>query len=255
MSGELVVKVSWGPRPESPAELAERWLATLGALTALSSGAPAAPSAGTAAPEPAGAPVSWRWDREGEAGGPVPSGVREFADVVEAGGPEEDADIVGWSAAVTGTWPDGGYAYLRAKGGGSDEHTPFTATLQLFPAPGAAAGSPAPLADRLPEALVVLAESWDADTGLTYDRELFSTVKAAFGLRNSRPRCGWATYLSVNRAALVPDALPGRRHATKGGGLVLEAGHSTEAVMTAQRALADAGALERVPVSEARPAW
>ncbi|MYX73974.1 MULTISPECIES: hypothetical protein [unclassified Streptomyces] len=244
MSGELVVKVSWGPRPESPLELAERWTATLGRLTELS----------------AGKPVVWRRDVDGGGVGDlVPDKAEDFAAVVEAGGPEEDADIIGWSAAVVGRWPDGGYAYVRAKGGGSDEYTPFTATLQLFPAPelGSAvgAGSAAPFSDRLPEALAAFAECWEPDTGLTYDRELFRTVKAAFGLRNSQPRCGWSTYLSANRAALVPEELPGPRHATADGGLVLNAGHSTEAVMAAHRILTDAGALEPLPVPAPRPTW
>ncbi|WP_031083429.1 hypothetical protein [Streptomyces sp. NRRL WC-3549] len=244
MSGELVVKVSWGPRPESLLELAARWTAALGRLTELS----------------AGVPVDWRQDVDGEGvGEPVPPEAEDFAAVVEAGGPEEDAEIIGWSAAVVGRWPNGAYAYLRAKGGGSDVRTPFTAVLQLFPAPGAGAavgaGSAAPFSDRLPQALVALAESWEPDTGLTYDRELFRTVKAAFGLHNSQPRCGWATYLSANRAALVPGELPGPRHRTADGGLVLGTGHSTEAVMAAHRALADAGALEPLPVSAPRPTW
>ncbi|MEU1123215.1 hypothetical protein ABZ371_06425 [Streptomyces sp. NPDC005899] len=243
MSGEVVVKVSWGPRPESPLELAERWLVTLGRLTDLS----------------AGAAVDWRWDVDGGRGETVPDKAEDVAAVVEAGGPEEDADLVGWSAAVVGTWPGGGYAYLRAKGGGSDEYTPFTATLQLFPAPAAAPGSQpgaeAPLTGRLPEALAVLAESWGADTGLTYDRELFGAVKAAFGLRNSQPRCGWATYLSANRAALVPDAFEGPRRITSGGGVVLETGDSVEAVTSAQRTLAEAGALEPLPAAAPRPVW
>ncbi|MDQ0794291.1 hypothetical protein [Streptomyces sp. B1I3] len=240
MSGEVVVKVSWGPRPESPLELAGRWLVTLGRLTELS----------------AGAAVDWRWDVDGTATGEaVPDKAEDVAAVVEAGGPEEDADVIGWSAAVVGRWPDGGYAYLRAKGGGSDEYTPFTATLQLFPAPGAATAAQAPLTGRLPEVLTALAESWDADTGLTYDRELFGTVKAAFGLRNSQPRCGWATYLSANRAALVPEDFGGPRRATAGGGLVLETGHSGEAVVAAQRTLAAAGALEPLPASAPRPVW
>ncbi|WP_406464326.1 immunity 52 family protein [Streptomyces sp. NBC_00111] len=239
MSGELVVKVSWGPRPESSEVLAARWLETLGRLAELS----------------APAPVDWRWDTEGGKGDPVPSDTDEFAGVVEAGAPEEDADILGRQAAVVGTWPDGGYAYLRAKGGGSDAYTPFTATLQLFPGAEAPAGAAPPLAGRLPEVLIALAESWEADTGLSYDRPLFNAVRAAFGLRNSQPRCGWATYLSANRAALVPGDLPGSRHPTAGGGLVLDSGRSTEAVEAAQRALAEAGALEPLPVAAPRPAW
>ena len=239
MSSEVVVKVSWGPRPETPGELAVRWLEVLGRLTELSGPAP----------------VEWRWDVEGGKGAPVPAAVEDVAEAIEAGGPEEDADIVGRQAAVVGTWPDGGYAYLRAKGGGSDAYTPFTATLQLFPAAGAGAGSRPPLTDRLPEVLAALAEAWEADTGLAYDRELFNAVKSAFALRNSRPRCGWVTYLSANRAALVPGDLPGQRRDTAGGGLVLDSGRDTEAVMAAQRAIADAGALEPLPVSEPRPLW
>lgn len=237
MSSEVVVKVSWGPRPESPLRLAERWLATLGALTELSDGIP----------------VDWRWDVDGEDAGPrLPTDVEGFAAAVEAGGPQEDADILGWMTAVTGAWRGGGYAQARVQAGGSDEYTPFTAVLELFPASG---GVSLPLVDRLPEVLMALADAWDADTGLTYDWELFNAVKSAFGLRNSHPRCGWSVFLSENRAALVPAGLAGRRIETAHGGLVLDFGHSAEVVMAAQRTLAEAGALKPVPVSEARPKW
>ncbi|MFF1917053.1 hypothetical protein ACFVYE_36995 [Streptomyces sp. NPDC058239] len=90
---------------------------------------------------------------------------------------------------------------------------------------------------------------------LTHDCELFNAVKAAYGLRNSHPRCGWAVYLSENRTALVPGDLAVRRLATAHGGLVLGIGNSTEVVLAAQRTLAEAGALKPVPVSEARPKW
>ncbi|MFH9471534.1 hypothetical protein ACH4LT_30330 [Streptomyces clavifer] len=237
MASEVVVKVSWGPRPESPRELADRWLTMLGGLAELSDGTP----------------VDWRWDRDGDrAGEPVPADAGRFAAVLEAGGPEEDADIIGWTAAVVGTWKDRGYARLRVQGGGSDEYTPFTAVLQLFPAPG---GTTAPPVDRLPESLAVLADAWDADTGLTYDRKLFNAVKSAFGLRNSHPRCGWAVYLSENRAALVPADLSAGRLRAGRGGIVLALGDSTEAVLTAQQALTDAGALNPIPPTSPRPTW
>ncbi|MGW4230597.1 hypothetical protein ACWEF9_15130 [Streptomyces sp. NPDC004980] len=238
MSSEVVVKVSWGPRPEPPGELAERWLTMLGRLTELSDGTP----------------VEWRRDTDGDRPGDVvPADAEGFAAVLAAGAPEEDADIIGWTAAVVGTWKDHGYARLRAQGGGSNEYTPFTAVLQLFPAPD---GATTPLVDRLPETLAVLADAWDADTGLTYDRELFDAVKSAFGLRNSFPRCGWSVYLSENRAALIPAELPARRRLQgTHGGIVLDIGDTTEAVLAAQQDLAAAGALTPVPRSEARPKW
>ncbi|MFF1922385.1 hypothetical protein ACFVW8_17670 [Streptomyces sp. NPDC058221] len=237
MSSDVVVKASWGPRPESPPRLAERWLATLGALGKLSDSVE----------------VEWRWDVDGDdAGPPVPKDAEGFAAAVEAGGPEEDADILGWTAAAVGSWRSGGYVRARVRAGGSDEYTPFTAVLNLFPAAG---GQPGPLADRLPEVLAALADVWDADTGLTYDRDLFNAVKSAYGLRNSHPRCGWAVFLSENRAALVPAGLAPRRIETAKGGLVLDFGRSTDLVLAAQRTLAEAGALKPLPVSGARPKW
>ncbi|MFF3359257.1 hypothetical protein ACFYWN_43305 [Streptomyces sp. NPDC002917] len=237
MSSEVVVKVSWGPRSESPRELAERWLETIERLAELS----------------ADELVDWRWDvDEDDEGVPLPEGVEEFAAAVEAGGPKEDVDILGWTAAAVGTCRNGGYVRARVQAGGTDEYTPFTAVLGLFPAPD---GATVPLVDRLPETLVALSEAWDADTGLTYDWELFNAVKAAYGLRNSHPRCGWAVYLSENRAALVPGDLAVRRLATAHGGLVLDIGNSTEVVLAAQRRLAEAGALKPAPVSEPRPKW
>ncbi|MFC8075142.1 hypothetical protein ACFUN8_06345 [Streptomyces sp. NPDC057307] len=161
MAGETVVKVSWGPRPESHQELAGRWLDLLGRLTELS----------------AGALADWRWDGHGTAPGePVPQDAGAFAAAVEAANRHDDADIIGSTAFAVARQPDGGYAQLKATAGGSNRFSPFTAVLLLLP------GSPdaaVPLADRLPEALAAMAGVWDADTGSTYDRELFTALKTA----------------------------------------------------------------------------
>ncbi|MEV8418547.1 hypothetical protein AB0P45_33945, partial [Streptomyces niveus] len=78
MAGETVVRVAWGPRPESHREQAARWLDLLGRLTELS----------------AGALADWRWDGHGTAPGePVPRDVDAFAGAVGAANRHDDADI------------------------------------------------------------------------------------------------------------------------------------------------------------------
>ncbi|MFC8831025.1 hypothetical protein ACFT9I_37475 [Streptomyces sp. NPDC057137] len=208
MAGETVVKVSWGPRPESHQELAGRWLDLLGRLTELS----------------AGALADWRWDGHGTAPGePVPRDAGAF---------------------VVARQPDGGYAQLKATAGGSNRFSPFIAVVLLFPG---TPDSAVPLADRLPEALAAMAGVWDADTGSTYDRELFTALRTAYDLRPSHPRCGWSVFLSANRAARVPTDLAARRLEAGSGGVVLDIGTTTDAVLAAHGTLAEAGALEPAP--------
>lgn len=227
MPGETIVKVAWGPRPESPQELAGRWLDLLGRLTELS----------------AGALADWRWDSHGTAPGePVPRDVGAFAAAVEAANPHDDADIIGSTAYVVARQPDGAYAQLRVTGGGTNEYTPFTASLLLFPgSPGGAV----PLADRLAEALAAVAGAWDADTGSAHDRELYAALRSAYGLRASHPRCGWSVFLSAHRAARVPAGLAAPRLEAGSGGVVLKIGTTTDEVLAAHRTLAEAGALDR----------
>ncbi|WP_455358718.1 hypothetical protein [Streptomyces sp. SYSU K21746] len=232
---EVIVTVEWGPRGESPQVLAERWLSLLDRLTAASGGELG----------------QWRWDVDGPAPGPaVPADAKEFAAALEAANPQDDADLIGWTGFVVGRQPDGGYARLRISAGGTDEYTPFTATLNLFAGPGAQAP---PLDGRFDAVLAVLADVWDADCGLVYDRELFEAVKSAYGLSAADPRVGWAVHLSANRAARVPEDFPARRLDAGHGGAVLAIGTVTQEVLAAQRILADAGALEALPFPADRP--
>lgn len=235
MASETIVKASWGPRPESSEELAGRWLDLLGRLAELSGGDLA----------------DWRWDTDGgTSDDAVPLDVAAFASAVEVANPQDDADIVGRTGVVVARRGDGGYAQLRVAAGGTDGYTPFSATLLLFPgAPGAAA----PLADRLPETLAAVADVWDADTGSTHDRELFAALKSAYGLRASHPRCGWSVFLSANRAALVPADLAAPRLEAGPGGVVLNIGTGTDAVLAAHKTLADAGALKPLATPADRP--
>ncbi|MFI2630150.1 hypothetical protein ACH5A2_07125 [Streptomyces collinus] len=232
----VTVAVHWWARSETPQEQAERWLVLLARLTELSDGEL----------------TEWRWDVDGEGPGPlVPRSAGEFAAALQAANTHDDVDVVGWTAHVVGRRQDGGYAQVWISAGGTDEHSPFFVIVKLFPGPRASAP---PLADRLAETLAALAGAWDPDTGLAYDRELFKTVKATYGLPAPVPRCGWSVYLSENRAARVPDDFTARRLPTEHGGLVLDLAASpgetpaTETVLAAHKALAESGALEPMPV-------
>jgi hypothetical protein len=232
----VTVAVHWWARSETPQEQAERWLVLLARLTALSDGELS----------------EWRWDVDDDGPGPlVPRSADEFATALQAANTHDDVDIIGWTAHVVGRRQDGGYVQVWISAGGTDEHSPFFVIVKLFPGPGASAS---PLADRLAETLAALAEAWDPDTGLAYDRALFKTVKATYGLPAPAPRCGWSVYLSENRAARVPDDFTARRLPTGHGGLVLDLAANpgetpaTERVLAAHKVLAESGALEPMPV-------
>ncbi|MCK8434414.1 hypothetical protein G3I77_15700 [Streptomyces sp. D2-8] len=232
----VTVAVHWWARSETPQEQAERWLVLLARLTALSDDEL----------------TEWRWDVDHDGPGPlVPRRAGAFATALQAANTHDDVEIIGWTAHVVGRRQDGGYVQVWISAGGTDEHSPFFVIVKLFPGPGASAP---PLADRLAETLAALAEAWDPDTGLAYDRELFKTVKATYGLSAPAPRCGWSVYLSENRAARVPDDFTARRLPTEHGGLVLDLAPNpgetpaTETVLAAHKALAESGALEPMPV-------
>ncbi|WP_330174083.1 hypothetical protein OG875_11195 [Streptomyces sp. NBC_01498] len=235
MSSETIVKASWGPRPESSEELAGRWLELITRLTELS----------------AGALADWRWDSHGASpGAGVPDDIDVLAAAIETANPHDDADIIGSTAYAVGRRSDGGYAQLKVVAGGTNQYSPFTAALLLLPG---APEAPVPLADRLPEALAAVAGIWDADTGSTHDRELFAALRTAYGLRPSQPRCGWSVFLSANRAARVPADLAAPRLEAGPGGVVLNIGTTTDAVLAAHKTLTDAGALEPLPHPADRP--
>lgn len=234
----VTVAVHWGPRPETSREQAARWLELLARLTR----------------ESGGGLANWRWDEDPGPGEPVPATAEAFAAALDVENTADDVDIIGRRAYVVAGVADGGYARLVVSAGGSDEYTPFSAVLKLFAGPSAPA---VPLADRLAEALVALADVWDADTGLAYDRALFRTVEQTYGLEASDPRCGWSVHLSANRAARVPGDFQARRLPTAHGGAVFDLAAvpgetpGTETVLAAHRLLADSGALEPLPVPAA----
>ncbi|MGY6023116.1 hypothetical protein [Streptomyces spinosirectus] len=240
MTDEVVVNVAWGPRPETPAELAARWLETLRGLTELSQGAL----------------TGWRWEEDAGAGAPVPTDPDGFATALRAANTQDDLDILGYTARLIATQQDGGYARVQVIAGGTDEYTPFTATLELFRAPT----SPrSPLSGHYAEALSVLGGVWDADCGLVFDWDLSDAVQEAYGLQNTDPGAGWSVHLCAARAARVPADFPARRLPADHGGLVLDLADTpggtptTETVLAAQKALMEYGALEPLPVPADRP--
>jgi hypothetical protein len=240
MANEVVVNVAWGPRPETPAELAARWLETLRRLTDLSQGALA----------------EWRWEEDAGAGAPVPTDPDGFATALQAANTQDDLDILGYTAHLIATQPDGSYVRAQAIAGGTDEYTPFTATLELFRAPT----SPnSPLSDHYAETLALLGGVWDADCGLVFDWDLSDAVQEAYGLQNTDPSAGWCVHLCAARAARVPADFPARRLPAENGGLVLDLADApggtpaTETVLAAQKALMEYGALEPLPVPATRP--
>ncbi|MEU6119548.1 Imm52 family immunity protein [Streptomyces sp. NPDC047117] len=243
MALDLTVGGVWGPRQESPDQLAERWLRLLRRLAKI-------------APEDF---AGWRAEAVGQAEQlPENADAAWFTSYLERVNPQDDAATIGYSAVLVAAAPGRPIITLSVGAGGTPQFAPQTAVITVR---SADLNDSAPLVARLPEVLTAIVESWDADWGDIADDDLLGVLEKEYELDNSTPRCGRAVYLSSGRGALVPEDVPGRRSVTEHGGLVLDLSRPDGSAPDADHVLAvngllrKAGALEELPYPMDRAKW
>ncbi|MFD8689383.1 hypothetical protein [Streptomyces sp. NPDC059651] len=228
-----VVRSFWGPRKESPLELAGRWKTTLDALPAL------LPAAGPAA---AGQP--WTWTQHHAAGRPTelrPDETGLAAALQADHDSPQTSDGAGLSLAVTGE--PGWEVAVSGRGGGESEYVTQALVLTVV----------SPDDAEVPEAalLALLADTWQPDIGDVTDDDLLDALEddAGYDYTQSQLCVGRLGYLSPGRAALVPDGVGTARKELRGEGVLLDIAPPGDAgaVVDAYVRLRDAGALEPLP--------
>ncbi|MER6114292.1 hypothetical protein [Streptomyces sp. NPDC001743] len=228
-----VVRVFWGPRKETPQELAGRWKATLDALPAL------IPAGGSA---PAGQP--WTWTRHHACGSPTelrPDGAG-LAAALQAG-PDSPQTSDGAGLSLSRTGAPGWEVSVFGRGGGESAYVTQSVVLAVV----------SPDGDGIPEAalLALLAEIWQPDFGDATDDELLDALeeRAGFDYTLSQVSVGRFAYLSPGRAARAPAGVGVVREELRGAGVLLGIAPPGDigAVVDAYVRLRDAGVLEPLP--------
>lgn len=229
-----VVRVFWGPRKESPRELAGRWRAMLDAFPAL---LPAASSA------PAGQP--WTWTRHYAFSRPDELAPDE-AELAAALQTDHDSphtsDGAGLSLTSTGEQP-GWEIGLIGRGGGESEYVTQAVVLTIV----------SPDDAEVPEAalLALIADIWQPDFGDVTDDELLDALEddAGFDYTLSHVSVGRLVYLSPGRAAPAPAGVGVARGELRGAGVLLDIAPpgDIEGVVDAYVRLRATGALEPLP--------
>ncbi|MEU9204471.1 hypothetical protein [Streptomyces sp. NPDC048332] len=228
-----IVRVFWGPRKETPQELAGRWRAMLDALPAL---LPAASSA------PAGQP--WTWTRFHASGRPTElrTGEAELAAALQADHDSpQTSDGAGLRLAIRGE--PGWEAGVSGRGGGESEYVTQAVVLTIVCPDGA----------EVPEAalLALLADIWEPDFGEATDDELLDALedRAGFDYTLDHVSVGRLAYLSPGRASAAPAGVGVAREELRGAGVLLDIAPpgDIEAVVDAYVRLRDAGALDPLP--------
>ncbi|MEU1473393.1 hypothetical protein ABZ434_34925 [Streptomyces sp. NPDC005761] len=228
-----VVRVFWGPRKETPRELAGRWKAMLDALPAL---LPAA-SRGQA-----GQP--WTWTRYQTSGRPTELRPDE-AELAAALQADHDSPRTSGGAGLS-LVSRGGPGWeigVSGRGGGESEYVTQAVVLAVVSPDGA----------EVPEAalLALIVDIWQPDTGDATDDELLDALedRAGFDYTLSHVSVGRLGYLSPGRAALAPAGVGVARPELRGAGTLLDIAPpgDIDAVVDAYVRLREAGALEPLP--------
>jgi hypothetical protein len=203
---KLIVQVVWGPRPETAAECADRWLDTQRRLAAV-------------APDLLGRWVRLEETDEGLAEIDL-TDVDTLRRLVAAGAPPgPPRPELGFTfSSSTGRRGGPGDTFFTASAGlyTGDPNLLNQARLEVYPGPPEdeprwrALGGPA---------LLALVAAWEPDHGAVTGRSLRRAQPA--GPRE--PRAGYLTYLCAGRRAAVPANRPGRVAGTPDGGVLLAA--------------------------------
>ncbi|WNI25480.1 hypothetical protein [Streptomyces sp. ITFR-16] len=223
-----VVRGFWGPRRESPAQLAGRWKAMLDALPGL------LPVAGPG--------QDWAWIRHRASGRPAPlvPGTEELRAELQADHDSpQTSDGAGLHLAAT---PAPGWEVdLTGRGGAESEYLIQALVLAVVSPDGA----------EVPEAalLALVADVWQPDIGDVTDDDLLDALEDDAGYGVGDPCVGRLGYLSPGRAAQAPDGVGAVRKELTGPGVLLDLAPpgDTGAAVDAYLKLREAGALEPLP--------
>lgn len=238
---EFVVRGFWGCRQESTAALAGRWAALLEGLRRIDAQTFAAwRVAASTYSVAAEAKTDAEW----------------LAEYITASTSDPDAAREGYVASLS-QQPGRPTASVQISAGGTSRRVADSVVVQM----SCEESLRTSVNGHLAAALLSLAQTWDVDWGDSYEAEQFSEVKRLLELRVTDPRCGRVGYLSANRAALVPDGLPGVHARTEHGGLLMDLTRSgahvpdTETIIEVNRSLRAAGAVEKLPAPFDRAKW
>ncbi|TXS47156.1 hypothetical protein [Streptomyces sp. OR43] len=228
-----VVRVFWGPRKETPQELAGRWKAMLDALPAL------LPEGGSA---PEGQP--WTWTRHHTSGRPAELRPEE-AELSAALRADRDSPQTsdGAGLRLSSRGGPGWEISISGRGGGESEYVTQAVVLAVV----------SPDGTEVPEAalLALIADTWQPDIGDVTDDDLLDALEddAGYDYTQSQLCVGRLGYLSPGRAALAPDGVGAARKELRGEGVLLDIAPPGDAgaVVDAYVRLREAGALEPLP--------
>ncbi|WP_406448799.1 hypothetical protein OG782_08180 [Streptomyces sp. NBC_00876] len=228
-----VVRGFWGPRRESPPELAGRWKTMLDALAVL------LPAAGQA---PAG--QAWTWSQVHASGRPTQlrPGEEELRAALQADHDSpQTSDGAGLHLVSKGE--PGWEIDISGRGGGESEYATQAVVLTVR----------SPDDAEVPEAalLALIADTWQPDIGDVTDDDLLDALEddAGYDYTQSQLCVGRLGYLSPGRALLAPDGVGTAREELSGAGVLLDIAPpgETGAVVDAYVKLREAGALEPLP--------
>jgi hypothetical protein len=225
-----MVRGFWGPREESPQELALRWKATLDRLAELLGAAHAKPG------------ESWmRIAGDGPAVAFPTDGPSVLAALRAEQAGDDWSDRTGVGPFLVRVGDEGWKLELSGRTGGVSEHLLQALFLVVESPEGAEVPEP--------ELLTALAEFWEPDYGDVSDDATRKVLRERAGAKAAEPGVGSLGYLSPARAALVPDDLKAVRTPLRTGGVLLDIAPpgDHEAVLAAYLRLRAAGALQPLP--------
>lgn len=218
-----LVRVFWGPRPESLDVLADRWLATLAAVDASI---------------PAG-PGSWqRVHPDGPPTGLPPGRAGLLAALGGARDGGDWSDVLGTGLRLTRAGAPGGEIEISGLAGGAPEFLLQSLVLTI--------GTPGDTSAAEADLLTRLAVVWEPDIGDVTDDRILDALEDGAGVAVGDPVIGRLGYLSAGRLARWP-AVSDVAVRPVAGGAVVEVAGGPDAVVRAQLSLRAAGALDPLP--------
>lgn len=217
-----VIRVFWGPRPESVQAVAIRWQRTLEQIEFL-------------LPEA----VDGSWQQIHSSGPTTTVTVDQLAQVLEMAQAAEDwSDRLGIGLRLVAGSDSGWGLEISGLAGGEPEFVLQSMVLAVS----------APDTAEVPETelLRMLAAVWEPDFGDVTDDNILDALEDESEYRVGDPVIGRVGYLSAARAEAIPDDLSPGTAAEPGEGVLLQI-RAVDAVIRTYERLRDAGALDPLP--------